>query len=73
MGEIVVYCSCLRTTRRTDMMVYEVKVANNVTGRTKVLRVDAESCMDAHRKALLSMGSFGHWTILNSCLVAVNY
>lgn len=55
------------------MMVYEVKVANNVTGRTKVLRVDAESCMDAHRKALLTMGSFGHWTILNSCLVAVNY
>lgn len=55
------------------MMVYEVKVANNVTKRTKVLRVVAESCMDAHRQALLTMGSFGMWTVLNSCLVSVNY
>ena len=55
------------------MMVYEVKMKNTSNGRTKVLRVDAMTCMDAHRKALMSMGSFGHWTILNSCLVAMNY
>ena len=55
------------------MMVYEVKVANNVTGRTKVLRVDAESCMDAHRAALLNMGAFGMWTVVDSKLVSVRY
>ena len=59
--------------RRAVMMVYEVKVANNVTKRTKILRVEAESCMDAHRQALLTMGSFGMWTVLNSCLVSVKY
>ena len=55
------------------MMVYEVRMKNTANGRTKVLRVDAESCMDAHRRALLTMGSFGMWTVLNSCLVSVKY
>ena len=55
------------------MMVYEVKMKNTSNGRTKVLRVDAKTCMDAHRKALMNMGSFGHWTILNSKIVSVRY
>ena len=55
------------------MMVYEVSMKNDESGRTKVLRVDAINCMDAHRKALMTMGSFGHWTILNSKIVSVKY
>ena len=55
------------------MMVYEVRMKNTTSGRTKVLRVDAMNCMDANRQALMSMGSFGHWTILNSKIVSVRY
>ena len=55
------------------MMVYEVRMKNTVNGRTKVLRVNAKTCMDANREALLTMGSFGHWTILNSKIVSVRY
>ena len=55
------------------MMVYEVRMKNTANGRTKVLRVDAKTCMDAHRQALMSMGSFGHWTILDSKIVSVRY
>ena len=55
------------------MMVYEVRMKNTNNGRTKGLRVNAATCMDAHRKALMSMGSFGHWTILNSKIVSVRY
>lgn len=55
------------------MMVYEVRMKNTTNGRTKVLRVDAMNCMDAHRQALMNMGSFGHWTILNSKIVSVRY
>lgn len=55
------------------MMVYEVSLKNDESGRTKVLRVDANNCMDANRKALMTMGSFGHWTILNSKIVSVRY
>ena len=54
------------------MMVYEVKM-KSVNGRTKVLRVDAETCMDAHRSALLAMGAFGKWTVVGSKLVSVRY
>ena len=54
------------------MMVYEVRM-KNVNGRTKVLRVNAATCMDAHREALLDMGSFGMWTIVDSKLVSVRY
>ena len=55
------------------MIVYEVSLKNDESGMTKVLRVDAINCMDAHRKALMTMGSFGHWTILNSKIVSVKY
>ena len=55
------------------MMVYEVIMKNMVDGRTKVLRVDAMTCMDANRQALTRMGEFGHWTILNSKIVSVRY
>lgn len=55
------------------MMVYEVRMKNTTNGRTKVLRVNAATCMDANREALLTMGSFGHWTILNSKIVSVRY
>ena len=55
------------------MMVYEVKVANNITGRTKVLRVSAATCVDANREALLDMGAFGMWTVVESKLVSVKY
>ena len=55
------------------MMEYEVKISNNVTKRTKVMRVEAETCMDAHRQALLAMGAFGHWTVVDSKLVSVRY
>lgn len=55
------------------MMVYEVRMKNTTNGRTKVLRVDAMNCMDANREALLDVGSFGHWTIVNSKLVSVKY
>ena len=55
------------------MMVYEVSLKNTTSGRTKVLHVDAINCMDANRKALMTMGSFGHWTILNSKIVSVRY
>ena len=67
------YTVGVKENKERTMMVYEVKVANNATKRTKVLRVDAMTCMDAHRKALMSMGSFGHWTILNSKIVSVRY
>ena len=55
------------------MMVYEVSLKNDESGMTKVLLVDANNCMDAHRKALMTMGSFGYWTILNSRIVSVKY
>ena len=55
------------------MMVYEVSMKDTTSGRTKVLLVDANNCMDAHRKALMTMGSFGNWTILNSKIVSVRY
>lgn len=55
------------------MMVYEVSLKNTTSGRTKVLRVDAINCMDANRKALTTMGSFGHWAIMNSKIVSVRY
>ena len=55
------------------MMVYEVKMKNITIGRMKVLRVDAMNCMDAHRAALLTMGSFGMWTVVDSKLVSVKY
>ena len=55
------------------MMVYEVRMKNVNDGRTKVLRVNAETCMDANREALLDMGSFGHWTVVESKLVSVKY
>ena len=55
------------------MMVYEVRMKNTTNGRTKVLRVAAMDCMDAHRQALMSMGSFGRWTIEDSKLVSVRY
>lgn len=55
------------------MMVYEVRMKNTTNGRTKVLRVDAKTCMDAHREALLEMGAFGMWTVVNSKLVSVKY
>jgi hypothetical protein len=54
------------------MMVYEVRM-KNVNGRTKVLRVNAATCMDARREALLDVGSFGMWTIVDSKLVSVRY
>lgn len=69
----MIYYRCLRTTRRNPMMVYEVRMKNTVDGRTKVLRVNAETCMDANREALLDMGAFGHWTIVDSKLVSVRY
>ena len=59
--------------KEKTMMVYEVSLKNNESGMTKVLRVDAINCMDANRKALMTMGSFGHWTILNSKIVSVRY
>ena len=59
--------------KEKDMMVYEVSLKNDESGMTKVLLVDAINCMDAHRKALMTMGSFGHWTILNSKIVSVRY
>ena len=55
------------------MMVYEVSLKDTISGRTKVLLVDAINCIDAHRKALMTIGSFGHWTILNSKIVSVKY
>ena len=54
------------------MMTYEV-ILKNIYGSTKVLRVDAATCMDARREALLDVGSFGHWTIVESRLVSVKY
>ena len=69
----MIYYRCLRTTRRNPMMVYEVRMKNTVDGRTKVLRVNAETCMDANREALLDMGSFGMWTVVDSKLVSVRY
>ena len=59
--------------REFAMMVYEVSLKDTTSGRTKVLRVDAINCMDAYRKAMMTMGSFGHWTILNSKIVSVRY
>ena len=55
------------------MMVYEVSLKDTISGRTKVLCVDAINCMDANKKALMTMGSFGHWIILNSKIVSVRY
>ena len=55
------------------MMVYEIKMKNTVDGRTKVLRVNAATCMDANREALLDMGAFGMWTVVESKLVSVRY
>ena len=55
------------------MMVYEVRMKNTASGRTKVLRVNAMNCMDAHRAALLDMGAFGMWTVVESKLVSVKY
>jgi len=55
------------------MMVYEVRMKNTTNGRTKVLCVDAMNCMDAHREALLAMGAFGMWTVVDSKLVSVKY
>ena len=55
------------------MMVYEVSLKNDESRMTKVLLVDANNCMAAHRTALMTMGSFGHWTILNSKIVSVRY
>lgn len=54
------------------MMVYEVRM-KNADGRTKVLRVNAKTCMDANREALLDMGAFGMWTVVESKLVSVKY
>ena len=55
------------------MMVYEVSLKDTISGMTKVLCVDAINCMDANKKALMTMGSFGHWIILNSKIVSVRY
>ena len=54
------------------MMVFEVRM-ENMDGRTKVLRVEAATCMDARRQALMDMGAFGHWTVVESKLVSVKY